>query len=156
MRWLPVLLAAAAIAAASAACAAPPAAFQRCAVCHLATGEGVPGAFPPLAGRVREIAGTPEGRRYLVSVPSSGLSGDISVGGVTYRGYMPQQNGLSAEDLAGILNYLGVDLGKGGPGSRFRSFTGPEVDQIRKANAGQTPTDVAKLRARAVPATGKR
>ena len=30
--------------------------YQRCAACHLPTGEGIPGAFPPLKGRVAKIA----------------------------------------------------------------------------------------------------
>jgi len=37
--------------------------YKRCAACHLATGAGVPGAFPPLAADVRNLSQTAAGRR---------------------------------------------------------------------------------------------
>jgi mono/diheme cytochrome c family protein len=157
MRPMLVLAAAVlALAAARPAAAAGAEEFQRCAVCHLASGEGVPGAFPPLAGRVARIAATPEGRRYLASVPSFGLAGEVSVGGVAYRGFMPRQDGLSAGQLAEILNYLAGDPPGSRPPAKFRPFTAAEVEQIRKVKPDLTPAEVAKLRAHAVgPAGGK-
>jgi len=45
---------------------------KRCAACHLANGQGVPGAFPPLAGRIDSAATDAAGRQYLVMVLEKG------------------------------------------------------------------------------------
>lgn len=150
-----VLAAILGLVAASSVQAGAPAAYQKCATCHLANGTGVPGAFPPLAGRIAPIASTPEGRRYLVSVPTYGLSGELTVGGTLYRGFMPRQDGLAAEDLAAILNFLATGLDDAKASAKFKPFTAAEVEKIRKASLTATAADVAKLR-RAVPqASGK-
>ena len=150
--WLPASLL---LLGASAANAAPPPAFKACAACHLATGQGVPGAYPPLNGRVAAIASNAEGRRYLVAVPTFGLSGKLTIGSIDYRGVMPRQGGLSASDLAGILNYLATDLG-GGKGARtFKPFTAAEVEKLRNMNPAMSPADVAKLRATTIAPVGQ-
>lgn len=150
---LTLALAIALVAAASAASAAPPPAFKGCAACHLANGKGVPGSFPPLAGRVAPIAATPAGRRYLVEVMAVGLSGQVTVGPTVYRGFMPRQ-ALSAADAAAVLNYLGTETGDPKSAARFKPFTAAEVEQLRKTTRG-TPADVAKSRLAAVPDAGR-
>lgn len=135
--------------------AAPPPAFKACATCHLATGQGVPGAYPPLSGRIASIASTSDGRRYLVAVPTFGLSGKVTIGTTDYRGVMPRQGGLSASDLAGILNYLATDLGGGKSAETFKPFTAAEVEKLRKINPAMSPADVAKLRATTNAAAGQ-
>ncbi|MES2895461.1 MAG: cytochrome c [Pseudomonadota bacterium] len=135
--------------------AAPPPAYKACAACHLANGKGVPGAFPPLAGRVAPIAATPGGRRYLVDVMAIGLSGQITVGSTVYRGFMPRQV-LSAADAAAVLNYLGTEAGDPKTAAKFKPFTAAEVEQLRKASAGRTPADIAKTRLAVVPDAGRR
>lgn len=134
--------------------AAPPPAYKACAACHLANGTGVPGAFPPLAGRVAPIAATPGGRRYLVDVMAIGLSGQIAVGSTVYRGFMPRQV-LSAADAAAVLNYLGAETGDP-KAAKFRKFTAAEVEELRRASAGRTPADIAKTRLAVVPDAGRR
>ena len=52
---------------------------SRCSLCHQGKAVGVPGQFPRLAGRVREIASRPEGRRYLLHVVLFGLAGKIEI-----------------------------------------------------------------------------
>ncbi|MBR1177029.1 cytochrome c [Bradyrhizobium sp. KB893862 SZCCT0404] len=122
------------------------AAFRRCAVCHLPDGKGVPGAFPPLVGRVAKIAATPAGRTYLVSVPSAGLSGKIVVGGVPYGGFMPRQEGVSSSELAAALNYMATELAGDSPPKEFKFFTTDEVEQLQRAAQTLKPADVLKLR----------
>ncbi len=62
---------------------------QHCATCHQANGQGLPGAFPPLAGHVPEILAKKEGRTYLLDLVLFGLQGQIRVKGQTYNGAMP-------------------------------------------------------------------
>ncbi|MGA0601259.1 c-type cytochrome [Caulobacter sp. KR2-114] len=135
--------------------AGPPQSFRACAACHLPNAQGVPGAFPPLAGRVGPIATTLAGRRYLVGVVSFGLSGEIVVGKTTYRGFMPAQSTLSASDVATVLNYLATESGDAPTQSKFKPFTAAEVEQLRKTSARLTPSDVGKSRPSALP-VGKR
>jgi mono/diheme cytochrome c family protein len=77
----------------------------QCAACHQASGEGVPGAFPPLAGHVPELAVAEGGREYLINVVLYGLQGEIEVHGETYDGVMPAWAQLDDEQIADVLNY---------------------------------------------------
>jgi mono/diheme cytochrome c family protein len=45
-------------------------------------------------------------------VVTTGLMGDLKVGGVSYRGVMPAQSGLSEAEVAAVLTYLASDRGK--------------------------------------------
>lgn len=124
--------------------------YQRCAACHLPNGQGVPGAFPALAGRLDGAAATDDGRAYLVMTISAGLMGEIEVDGKTYRGVMPAQAGLSDADLAAVLNYaLTLKGGAGAPAKPPKSFTAEEVAAIRKKIATPTPRTVHAMRAAA-------
>ena len=81
--------------------------YKRCAACHLPTGKGVPGAYPPLLEKLGTFYGNPEGRAYLALVVAKGLTGVIDVDGVKYRGFMPPQgSALKDADIAAILNYV--------------------------------------------------
>lgn len=73
-----------------------------CAPCHQATGEGVPGAFPPLKGNgaVNRDDVVPHIRIILY-----GLKG-AKVGGVVYASPMPPfAASLSDHDIFSIINY---------------------------------------------------
>ena len=89
----------------------------RCAVCHGPGAAGIPGAFPSLHEQIAAFAKTPEGRDYLVMVVTTGLMGDLRIGGVSYRGVMPAQSGLSEAEVAAVLSYLaaGRVAGVGAP-----------------------------------------
>ena len=73
-----------------------------CAACHQASGEGLPGAFPPLKGNaaVNDADPTTHIRTVLY-----GLQG-VDVGGVVYSSPMPPFGAtLSDADIANIINY---------------------------------------------------
>ncbi len=74
---------------------------RNCMACHQSTGAGIPGAFPPLAGADYLL----DDPRHAISVLLDGLSGEISVNGVTYNGVMPAVR-LSDEDTANVLTYV--------------------------------------------------
>lgn len=86
--------------------------FERvCAACHLPTGEGMPGIFPPVKQSDYFRKST---AAQLVALLSKGRSGDIVVNGQHYNSAMPPLD-LNAEDTATVLNYVSVVLNGGKP-----------------------------------------
>jgi len=77
-----------------------------CAGCHQATGAGLPGVFPPLAGHAPELVAPDGSRDYLLHVLAHGLQGAIVVNGATYQGAMPAWPTLSDEQIAAVANYV--------------------------------------------------
>ena len=73
-----------------------------CAACHQPNGQGLPGAFPPLAGS-DFLKGD---RKAVMAAALFGLSGPITVNGVEYNGVMPSMGHLPDEDLAAALTYV--------------------------------------------------
>lgn len=71
-----------------------------CLQCHMAKGEGVPGAFPPLANSdyLNDIDKSIHAIKY-------GLKGPIKVNGKNYNGNMINQ-GLDEEEIADVMNYI--------------------------------------------------
>ena len=81
-----------------------------CAACHQPTGQGLAGAFPPLAGS-DYLKGD---RKQVMSAAMFGLSGPITVNGVEYNGVMPPLGHLADEDLAAALTYVFGSWGNDG------------------------------------------
>ena len=72
-----------------------------CVQCHLDSGEGVSGVFPPLAASdylLNNIDLSIKGIKY-------GLNGPVKVNGETYDGVM-QNQGLEEEEIADVMNYI--------------------------------------------------
>ncbi|MDP8985491.1 MAG: cytochrome c [Pseudomonadota bacterium] len=114
----------------------------RCAVCHGPEAAGIPGSFPPLHEQVMAFAKTPEGRDYLVMVVSTGLMGDLKMAGVSYRGVMPAQSGLSEAEVAAVLTYLASDRGK----DPVPALTATDVTATRARHPGSTAQSTRALR----------
>ncbi|WP_018461489.1 c-type cytochrome [Thermus oshimai] len=110
---------------------------QYCATCHQAKGQGMPGAFPPLAGHVPEILAKKDGRDYLIRVVLYGLQGEIQVKGAKYNGAMPSWAQLKDEEIAAVLNYIATAWGNKTP-QGFKPYTPAEVKAARaKTLTGQ-------------------
>lgn len=78
-----------------------------CKGCHGNNGEGS-SAIPPLAGS--EWVNGPNMRPAMIIL--NGMKGQVSVAGKSYSGNMPSQgDGLTAQDLAGVLNYIRTNFG---------------------------------------------
>lgn len=80
----------------------------QCSACHQGNGQGVPGAFPPLAGSewLQTDAAIP------VAIVHDGLQGKIEVAGNSFQGVMPKFGGtLSDAELAAVLNYARNEWG---------------------------------------------
>ena len=76
--------------------------MANCSACHQATGEGIPGAFPPLKGNAAVDADDPTLHIHTVLHGAHG----VTIGGVAYSSVMPPFAGqLSDADIANIVNY---------------------------------------------------
>ena len=101
-----------------------------CAACHQANGQGVPGAFPPLAGHAGELL-TSQGRDYLPTVLLYGLQGPIDVQGTTYNGVMPAWSQLSDEQLAAVVNFVLTEWNAEQLPAEFEPYTPAEFAAVR-------------------------
>lgn len=88
--------------------------YQTCAACHQATGLGVAGVYPPLAGS-EWVTGKED---QLIRVLLHGLNGPIQVKGNTYNGAMPAFGKVtgggynwSDEKIAHVLSYIRHEWG---------------------------------------------
>ena len=79
----------------------------KCAACHQASGLGVAGVFPPLAG-ADWVLGS---EKVLISILLHGIQGEIEVKGNTYKGVMPAFGTLSDDEIAAVLTYVRSDWG---------------------------------------------
>lgn len=76
----------------------------KCSACHQATGQGLPGVFPPLVGSVWVST---EDYNLPAQIIAKGLSGKITVAGSDYNGVMPAfGQALSSAELAALLTYI--------------------------------------------------
>lgn len=72
-----------------------------CITCHLEAGEGVAGAFPPLAKSDYLI----KNRALSIRGVKFGQQGEIQVNGQTYNSVMAPM-GLEDEEIADVMNYV--------------------------------------------------
>ena len=74
-----------------------------CSACHQAEGQGLSGAFPPLAGSdfIKNSS-----KEKLVEIVLKGLQGKITVNGVEYNNVMPGMSHLSDKDVALVLSHV--------------------------------------------------
>jgi mono/diheme cytochrome c family protein len=118
--------------------------FRFCASCHQATGQGVPGAFPPLVGHVPELYNAQGGHDYLINLLLYGLQGEIQVQGQTYNGVMPGWQQLSDEEIADLLNYTATAWGNNAQLQNFEPYEAADIAPLR--DAGLSAQDVYNLR----------
>src|SRR5690606_13120280 len=113
-----------------------------CVGCHQAAGQGVPGAFPPLAGHAADVYAA-GGEDYLVQVLLFGLTGQIQVEGTNYNGFMPAWQQLDDDQIANVLNHVIAELGDAPSG--FVPYMAADVAEHR--NDGLSAGDVHSIRA---------
>jgi mono/diheme cytochrome c family protein len=102
----------------------------RCQACHQASGQGLPGVFPPLAQSpwVKGAAEVP------VQIVLHGLTGPIEVGNVTYNGAMPGFGAqLNDAEAAAVLSFVRAEWG-----NASSPVTGDVVAAGRKASADRS------------------
>lgn len=101
----------------------------RCAACHQASGKGLPGVFPPLAGSEWVV-----GKEHLLAaVVLHGISGELTVKGTTYNGAMPAfKDQLQDAELAAVLTHI-----RSAWGNQADAITADAVAQARKDTEAQ-------------------
>ena len=95
-----------------------------CITCHQATGLGVPGQYPPLAGSEVELG---DATNQLIAIVLKGLQGPVVVEGKPFNNAMQAWEGQYTDSqLAAILTYVRSDWGNNAP-----PITADMVKQIR-------------------------
>ena len=132
---------------------APLAFQQRCAVCHQASGSGVPGIYPPLKDTIGAYLRLPQGRTFLIHLLLFGMVGKIKAQDDIYEGLMPPAADLSDSDLAEAINYVLRTLNSTTLPHDFKPFTAMEFKTARAS--GLTATDVLQERERLIVSLDK-
>jgi nitrite reductase (NO-forming) len=82
---------------------------QNCLSCHQDEGQGIKGAFPPLA----KSDYLNRSKEDVINVIKNGLEGPIKVNGESFNSVMPAM-GLSDQDIANVLTYIYNSWGNSG------------------------------------------
>ena len=82
---------------------------EKCVACHQVTGEGIPGAFPPLKNSDYLLAD----KKRAVKQVLNGSNEPMTVNGATYNVPMPFQVD-NHEDAVAVINYVLNSFGNNG------------------------------------------
>ncbi len=96
---------------------------SNCVACHQAEGQGIPGAFPPLAKSDFLNAD----KQRAIGAVIQGLTGEVTVNGNKFNSVMPAL-ALNDEDAANVLSYVYSAWGNSG-----QEVTPAEVAKVRAA-----------------------
>lgn len=110
-----------------------PQAYQRCVVCHQATGLGLPGTFPPLAGSEWATAAN---AALPIRIVLKGLQGPVTVKNQRFNAAMPAYGtgqAMSNAEVAAVLTYI-----RGAWGNKASAVTDDDVEKERRATASRT------------------
>lgn len=106
--------------------------FARCTPCHQASGAGVPGAFPPLAGS-SWVTGSVD---RPIAILLHGLQGPLTVSGASYNGVMLAYGmgvAMTDAELAAVLTYIRTSWG-----NRASPVTVADIARVRAKTKGRT------------------
>ncbi len=106
--------------------------MAQCAACHQASGAGLAGAFPPLAGS-DYFADDPI---KAVTAVINGLSGPVTVNGTDYNAVMPNLSHLSDSEVADVVTFVINSFGNGGG-----EVSAAEVAAVRGGERVTGPAD---------------
>lgn len=101
----------------------------KCAACHQATGLGVPGVFPPLAGSEWVLGN----ERVLINIVLHGVAGEMEVKGARYSGAMLPFASSGDAEIAAVLTYIRSDWG-----NRAAPVAASTVQAVRTATKDRT------------------
>ena len=102
----------------------------RCAACHQATGAGLPGVFPPLAGS-DWVAGK---EATLAAIVLHGINGPLTVNGNPFNGAMPAFAAqLQDAEVAAVLSHVRSQWGNTGA-----PVTAEAVAAVRKDSGARS------------------
>ena len=103
---------------------------SHCAACHQASGAGLAGVFPPLAGSEWVV-----GKDTIVTnIVLHGINGALTVKGTAYNGAMPAfKDQLQDAEIAALLTYIRSQWG-----NQVAAVTTETVAQVRKDSTTRT------------------
>jgi mono/diheme cytochrome c family protein len=119
---------------------------SNCVTCHQASGLGVPGQYPPLAGSEVE---TGDATNHLIAIVLKGLQGPVVVKGLPFNNAMQAWEAqYTDQQLAAILTYVRSDWGNNAPPvtadmvkeiraefkDRKEQWTWPEIEKMPGKN----------------------
>jgi nitrite reductase (NO-forming)/hydroxylamine reductase len=110
-----------------------------CSGCHQATGQGMAGAFPPLA-KSDYLTKDPQ---KAIEVVLKGLSGKITVNGVDYNNVMPNFSYMKDREVADVLNYVLNSWGNAGGGIAVGAVTAARTGKTEAGVHTTTDTELA-------------
>lgn len=97
---------------------------NKCASCHLPSGEGIPNFTPPIIGTTAVAE-----KKKLIEIALFGTSGEIEVKGKKYNDVMPGfAANLTNQEIKEILNYVRTNLN-----NHKDSVTVAEIEAIRSS-----------------------
>jgi mono/diheme cytochrome c family protein len=121
-----------------------------CGACHQATGQGVAGAFPPLA-ESEWVTGDPE---TPIRIVLAGLTGPVTVKGQTFNSLMPPPPGMDDAKIAQVVTFVRSHFG-----NKASAVDAAQVAAVRAALAGRakpwTADELTALRGSAGDAAEK-
>ena len=98
---------------------------NNCSSCHGASGQGTPGAFPPLAGNPAVTAADP---KDIIHTVIDGKSGPLTVNGQTFNSTMPAwKSQLKPDEIAQVLTYI-----RSSWGNQASAVTAAQVQAVEK------------------------
>jgi len=110
---------------------------QVCIACHQASGNGLVGVFPPLAGS-EWVSGNEE---RLAAIVLHGLMGPIEVKGETWNGVMPPQGAnLDDRQISAVLTYIRSEWENDSP-----PVAPDVVESVRETFSGHAPWTLETL-----------
>ena len=98
--------------------------FSSCFACHGQDGQGIPAVFPPIAKSDYLVADKDRAIRVVLK----GLTGPVTVNGVTYNSAMPPQD-LNDEQVADVLTFIMNSFG-----NKAGTVEPADVKRVRNAN----------------------
>jgi len=116
---------------------------KNCQACHQATGQGIPSAFPPLAGHLPAVAAAD--RTLPPKAVLFGMTGSITVNGQAFSGVMPSWKQLGDAEIAAVLNHELTSWGnQDARPADFQPYTADDIAPLR--DLGLSATDVYQQR----------
>lgn len=112
--------------------------YSNCIACHQQNGQGLPGAFPPLAESEYVISEDPA---LPIKILLAGVNGPMTVKGVDYNGAMPAFGALGDRAVAGLVTYIRQTWGNEGSG-----VTEEQVAAIREEIGSRGPYTADELK----------
>lgn len=100
-----------------------------CVACHQATGLGIPGAFPPLAGS-EFVVNSP---KRVAMILLKGLQGPVEVKGAKFNGVMQAwEKVLTDKKIAAVISYIRQEWG-----NKAGEVTPEQIEAARKEFAAR-------------------